>query len=125
MTNDKGAPFFSSTWEKSKLLVQMAKLNLLCDPPGMNLYRAKGVDSYGLTTYKCSRGTSINESFHHFINQRLAGQNLVAESTYYILLKLMQKWNDSVAVTNNEIKFYGTNNTQRLIRINKKALAIR
>lgn len=61
-----GAPLFTAdNWRTAKNILDLIYRGYLSDPPGIALYSIIGVDSQGLPTYRCVRGTNFTEGGVH------------------------------------------------------------
>ena len=61
-----GEPLFNKkAWAKAKSILELAREGYLSDIKGVVLYEKVGIDSYGLQTYKCLRGTNKVEGGPH------------------------------------------------------------
>ncbi len=66
-------PLFNTTaWGIAKNILDLIKKGFLSDPPGIPLYYQLGMDQFGMTLYRCMRGTNMTEGgVHTHLRSRL------------------------------------------------------
>jgi hypothetical protein len=69
----RGPLFSDSAQKQAKLIIRVAQLGLISDPPGYALYYKMGVDPDGLPYYRCVRGTNSVEGGIHMVIRRTFG----------------------------------------------------
>lgn len=69
----RGVLFNQDARKEAALILKVAQLGLISDPPGISLYFKIGVDPNGLTVYRCIRGTNSLEGGIHMPLRRTFG----------------------------------------------------
>lgn len=78
--------FNAEAWRVAKNILKLVLKGFVSDPPGISLYVALGSDRYGLTVYRCMRGTNYTEGgVHRHLVKRLPTSGVSIEHMHACL----------------------------------------
>jgi hypothetical protein len=93
-SDDKVPLLFQKARKEFKnLLERHVKKGCFSDPPNVALYLISGWDKYGLTLYRCTRGTSDLESFHQTLEMKFQPWNAGPQFADALLALFRHRYN--------------------------------
>mmetsp|Transcript_20653 Transcript_20653/g.53367 ORF Transcript_20653/g.53367 Transcript_20653/m.53367 type:complete len:561 (-) Transcript_20653:90-1772(-) len=100
--------FSKQTWTVAENLLEHIRLGCLSDCPDTVYYYLVGHTKDGLPKYRCARGTSHLEGYHHHLKE-LAAQHQMTPKLYIAMLRVFNyRWNITQAVNTGIVsKRYG------------------
>lgn len=104
-----GRKLFEGEGEKTfNNIIKLVQDDLVSDPPGVTLFEARGTDKYGLTLWRCFRGTNNCESFNNKINEGLnVVENCTLEFADETLSCLIFEHNVNIDISRGKIPKFG------------------
>ena len=99
--------FTPKTWAIVKSMVIYIRKGCLSDHPDVNYYYAVGITKDGYPKYRCIRGTSPLEGYHHHLRLLVAQSCLSPRLLISLLRCFNYRWNNDMAADNGDLpSFY-------------------
>ncbi len=84
--------FRPKTWREIHKFLAKVEAGHFSDKTGINYYVFLGKDKYGVDNYRCIRGTSALEGFHHWLKKTLSAFNARPSLVLPIVLDFCTAW---------------------------------